>query len=94
MANHLRRAREAIQRASDHADGETQENLLSLDEGLGELTGGDKTGDADLDDEADRFTQIEEKLQGLIDETDGQTEQAVRDARDELDEYRRKHDIA
>lgn len=95
MPNHLRRAREKIRQASDAADGEVRSNLQSLDEGLGELTEGGKTeGSGDPDDEADRFKQIEEKLRGLIDETDDETERVLQDARDELDAYRRRRDLA
>ncbi|GAA5040920.1 DUF7553 family protein [Haladaptatus pallidirubidus] len=91
MDAHLRRAREKIRRASDRADGEVQQNLLSLDEGLEELTEGGKTeGTGEPADEAERFKHIEEKLRGLIDETDDETKTVLRDARDELDAYRQR----
>lgn len=92
--SHLERAREEIQRASDHADGEVQEQLHSVDEGLGELTNGDKTGNGEPEDEADRFNELEEKLRGLMDESEGEFEESLRNARDELDMYRRKEDLA
>ncbi|WP_433631918.1 DUF7553 family protein [Halomicrococcus sp. NG-SE-24] len=95
MTNHLRRAREEIQRASERADGEVRENLLSLDEGLDELTEGGKTeGPDESKDRGERFEHVEEKLLGLMDETDAETETALRNARNELDAYRRDQDLA
>lgn len=93
MATHLQRAREYVQRASEAADGETRENLLSIDEALGALT--EQTqGSSDPDDEATRFEEVEEKLQGLLDETDDETEATIREARDELDAYRQQRDLS
>lgn len=93
MDTHLRRVRENVQRASEDADGETRENLLSIDEALVALT--EQTeGSADPDDEADRFEEVEEKLQGLIGETDDETEARLREARDELDAYRQRRDLS
>ncbi len=94
MTDHLQGARENIRLASDTADGEVQTNLNSLDEGLGDLTEEGKTSTGEPADEADRFEELEEKLRGLIDETDGETETALQDARDELDAYRRERDLA
>ena len=95
VANHLRRARDEIQQASERADGEVRENLRSLDEGLAELTEDGKRGALnELADSADRFEHIEEKLRGLTDETDDGTEAALQNARDELDAYRREQDLA
>lgn len=95
MTNHLRRAREEIQRASERADGEVRENLLSVDEGLRELTEGGKTeAPVESTDSGERFEHVEEKLRGLMDETDDETEAALRNARNELDAYRRDQDLA
>lgn len=93
MTAHLRRARESIQRASESVDGETRENLLSLDEALGSLIEQTvETGDPD--DAADRFEEIEEKVEGLLDEVDGGTETTLQEARDHLNSYRREHDFS
>ena len=93
MTGHLRRTREQIQRASESADGETRENLLSLDEALGSLIE-QTTETGDPADAADRFEEVEEKLRGLLDEVDGETEATLREARDHLDSYRRERDLS
>ena len=93
MTDHLERARENVQIASESADGETRENLLSLDEALGALL--EQTGGAESpDDEGDRFEEVEEKLQGLRDETDDETEATLRRAEDHLDEYRQSRGLS
>lgn len=89
MSDQLARAREAVGRASDTADDTVREQLRSLDEGLMELTGGDKTQESDTTTEGDRLEEIEAKLAGLMDETDGDTRAHIEDARDYIDEYRR-----
>jgi chromosome segregation ATPase len=91
---HLERAREKIQQASERADGEVREQLLSIDEGLEELVDGDKTGSGEPEDQADRFREVEEKLRGLQDTADDEAETQLRNARDELDAYRRKEGLA
>ena len=93
MTDHLERARGSIQRASESVDGETRENLLSLDEALGSLI--EQTGeDGGPADETERFEEVAEKLEGLLDESDGETEATLREARDQLDAYRRNHGLS
>lgn len=93
MTDHLERARESVRTASESADGETRENPLSLDEALGALL--EQTGGAENpDDEEDRFEEVEEKLRGLRDETDDETEATLRRAEDHLDEYRRSRGLS
>lgn len=88
----LKAARQAVQQASDTADDrEVQEQLASIDEGLEELSGDDKTQPSDPAAEGDRLQELEEKLAGLLDETDGATEQEVQEARDAIDTFRQEH---
>lgn len=94
MTDHLQRTREEIHRATEHVDGEVQDNLQSIDEALQKLTADGDTGAKFADDEAERFEHVEEKLRGLMDQTDGAAERALQDARDELDAFRREHDLA
>lgn len=116
MEDELARARAALQRASDETDDPTvREQLRSLDEGVMELVGGEKTeatpaeGDpADAGDETteaapaegdpadaavqgDRLEEVESKVVGLADETDGVTRDHLGEVRDALDAYRRKY---
>lgn len=92
--SHLDQARTEIQQASEHAESDVRENLLSIDDGLQELAGGDKTAESDLENEEGRFTEIEEKLRGLMEETSEEVEDRLQNARDELDAYRREQDLA
>jgi len=94
MADHLQRTREEIHRATEHVDGEVQDNLQSIDEGLQQLSAGEETAAKVPDDEAERFEHVEEKLRRLMDQTGGEAERALQDARNELDAYRREHDLA
>jgi len=93
MTDHLQRTRAEIDRATEHVDGEVQDNLQSIDEGLQKLTADGDTGAKFAADEAERFEHVEEKLRGLMDQTDGTAERALQDARDELDAFRREHDL-
>ncbi|WP_327054032.1 DUF7553 family protein [Halomicrococcus gelatinilyticus] len=95
MADHLQRTRKEIHRATEHVDGEVQDNLQSIDEELQKLAQGSNTGAEFADDEAERFEHVEEKLSGPMDQVDGgEAERALQDARDELDAFRREHDLA
>ena len=88
MPTDIERAREAVRRASDAADGETQEQLNSVEESLAELT----AGTVDAADHPDRVAELERKLDGLAaekgDDEDDAVADAVADARDHLDAYR------
>ena len=68
MTTDVAAARRELGRASDAADGEVQRQMNSIDEGLMELAGGDKTAETEAD--PDRVAELEEKLAGLSAETD------------------------
>lgn len=97
MADDLSRARDAVRRAADAADAaEVREQLRSIDEGLMELTessteeGSPAKTAGDVPD-GERLERIEETLVGLASRTDGRTREALEDARDHVDAYRRTH---
>lgn len=88
----LKAARQAVQQASDTADDrDVREQLASIDEGLEELSGDDKTQESDPSEEGDRLQKLEETLAGLLDETDGATEEEIQEARDAIDTFRQEH---
>ena len=84
------RARESLRTAEESASNQVREQLRSIEEGLDELVGGDKTEDG-AGPHPDRIEEIEEKLTGLESETDGATQDRIEDARDHLLTYRRDH---
>ena len=86
MTDPLERAREDIQLAADRADRAENEQLKSIDEGLMELTESDKTQDTSI--HLDRLAELEKKLGGLQEETDGEVERHVASAKAALDEAR------
>ena len=90
MPTAIERARDAVRRASDAADGEVQEQLNSVEEALAELT----AGSVDAPDHPDRVAELERKLDGLAGEKsdDEAVSDAVTDARDHLDAYRTDRD--
>ena len=90
MPTDIERARDAVRRASDAADGEVQEQLNSVEEALAELT----AGSVDAADHPDRVAELERKLDGLAGEKsdDEAVADAVADARDHLDAYRTDRD--
>lgn len=89
MSRHLAAAREAVQSAAEIADDSTvHEQLESIDRGLDTLSGDDAPGD-DVE-QGDRLEEIEAKITGLADETEGETLAYLETARDHVDEYRRE----
>lgn len=90
MVDQLARARESIRRAADRSDEETvREQLRSIDLGLMEETESASTeGDRPV---GDQLEQVEKKLAGLAERTDGAVNEDVREARDAIDAYRRAH---
>ena len=85
MPTDIERARDAVWRASDAADGEVHEQLNSIVESLDELA----EGPVDAPDHPDRVAELERKLDGLAEESaDDEVTDAVVDARDSLDAYR------
>lgn len=104
MDDRLRRAREDVQRAAEVTDDAVvHEQLLSIDEGLEEMThssmedvsssdsreeGGAVKTEGD-EPHGDKLEQVEAKLAGLGDDANDQARELIRAARDRLDEYRR-----
>lgn len=89
MTRHLAVAREAVQSAAEIADDSTvHEQLNSIDRGLDTLTAAEAPED-DVE-QGDRLEQIEAKIVGLADETDGRTHDYLETARDHVDAYRRE----
>lgn len=86
MADELERTRDELQAAAESADRDVMEQLESIDEGLQEIVGGDKTQDEPA--HADRLAELEEKLDGLRGETDGDTERRVTNAASLIGAYR------
>lgn len=92
MVEHLDEARESVQRASEIAEQEVlRKQLRSIDEGLMEMTEPAKT--AGHEPHEDTLEEVEQKLTGLLDETDGETAEQIREARDAIDAYRQAYTI-
>lgn len=88
--NDLAEAREAIQRAANTADDrEAREVLTSVDEGLMEIGGGEKTKDTHP--HADRVEELEERLVDLEEDVEGGTYDHLMSARERLERYRERH---
>lgn len=104
MAERLERAREDVQHAADVTDDAVvHKQLLSIDEGLEEMThsakedvsptdrreeGGAVKTEGDVP-HGEKLEQLEAKLAGLSDDADGQAREFIQAARDRLDDYRR-----
>lgn len=86
-ADRPERIREELERATDGADRDVREQLRSIREGLEEVVGGEKTENARP--HPDRLAELEEKLAGLGDETDGEVHRHVATAEALLAGYRR-----
>ena len=85
MTTDVAAARRELGRASDAADGEIQRQMNSIDEGLMELSEGDKV-EGEGGTHPERLTELEEKLAGLSAETDDQTVVShIENALDHLD---------
>lgn len=88
MTDHLDRARNELRKAAESAERAEQEQFHSIDEGLMELVEGDKTQDAPV--QSDRLAELEEKLDGLREKTDGETQRHVANAAAAIDEVRKE----
>lgn len=88
VPDQLERVRAALDDATETADRDVREQLASIDEGLMELLGGDKTQRTTPHE--DRLRELIEKLDGLRDEADGETSAHVGEARELLDDYRER----
>lgn len=85
MTTDVARAREELDRASDAADGEVQRQLNSIDEGLMELTEGDKV-EGEGGPRPERLGELEAKLDGLSAETENrELASHIENALDHLD---------
>ena len=106
MTDRIDQAREAVRRAADVTDeAAVQKQLQSIDEALMEMThsSADESSPTDSEDEdaavktegdvprGDHLQEVESKLAGLGDETEGEARTLVQDARDHLDAYRRQY---
>lgn len=89
MSERPERIREELERATEEADRDVREQLESIEEGFEEIIGGDKT--ADTHPHADRLEELEKKLSGLGDETDGEVHRHVTTAEALLTGYRRDY---
>lgn len=86
----LAEARRAVQRAANTADDrEAREVLKSVDEGLMEIGGGEKTRESHP--HADRVEELEERLVALEEEVQGQTYDHLLAARERFERYRERH---
>lgn len=83
---HLKRACEALRRASDAADRTVQNQVDSVVEGLDEEQDGHRTRD-EPGPKADRIAELAKKLDGLADEADDETGGYIVTARDHCHEY-------
>lgn len=90
MSDRISEARHHLAEASDHADGQLQPRIQSLDEELetvdGDVTHGRRTPRG-------RVLQIEEEFVNLPAETEGQTRLHIKYAMRLVTEYRRTHDF-
>lgn len=84
--NELTRIREELERAIETADSGVREQLQSIEEGFDEIVDGDKT--VDTSPHLDRLTELENKLSGLDDETEGETHRHITNAESLLYDYR------
>ncbi|MDQ2050622.1 hypothetical protein RBH26_08990 [Natronolimnohabitans sp. A-GB9] len=85
-AEHLKRVRERLQRATASADRSVQTQLNSITAGVFEEQEGDLT-QSEPGPKVDRIAEVAEKLDGLADEASGETTDHVRTARDHCLEY-------
>lgn len=84
MNESFRISYEERQVASDRVtDGDLRANLRSIDEGIVEITEGDTTPDGTTPNE-DRVEELEEKLEGLQDQVDGETRSLLESASDQM----------
>ncbi|ELZ27988.1 hypothetical protein C474_15844 [Halogeometricum pallidum JCM 14848] len=90
MIDELDTARNEIQAAAANSEGTVNEQLSSLDEGIMELGGGDKTTDAHV--HVDRVAELEEKLDDLESETEGETRRHIENATAALRSLRERQD--
>lgn len=89
MTDRIERARTELERASETAKAHVREQLQSIEEGLDELVGGDKTEESRP--HGDRLRELAEKLDGLGREAEGETRAHIEEARTLIDSYQEEH---
>lgn len=87
MANDLRRAHDEIELARESAESVVRKQLESIDQGVFEEAGGNRT-QQEPGPKADRIAEIEEKLAGLEDEAGEPTSTHIAHAREHLRGFR------
>lgn len=89
MTDRVEEARTELERARETAAAHVREQLDSIDEGLGELLGGEKTKEERP--HGDRLRELAAKLEGLGRETEGETRAHIEEARTLVDAYLENH---
>lgn len=90
MDPNLERARDELEAATDGASRGVQTKLRSIDAGIFEEEGGDRT-QAEPGPKADRIAELYETLDDLADEADGATAERIGRARDAVRAYTGEH---
>lgn len=90
MDPNLERARSELEAAADEASRVVQTQLHSIDEGIFEEEGGDKT-QAEPGPKPDRLAEILEKLEGLQAEAEEPTAARIEAAEESIRSYMREH---
>ena len=88
MAKHFEDARYYMGRAVEHAKAGVKEELEPLEERVRELTGREKA----VEPEASRLENLQNELKGLEQRVEGETKEAVQNARGRLLAYRKDTD--
>ncbi|WP_435145064.1 DUF7553 family protein [Halobaculum sp. P14] len=84
MSKHFEDARYYLGRAADHAKEGVKEEVQPIEERVRELVGKEK------EPEPDRLEKLQADLKELSERAEGETKEAVQDARDRIKEYRAK----
>lgn len=82
MSKHFEDARYYLGRATDHAKEGVKEELRPIEERVRRLVGKEK------EPEPSRLEKIEDDLKRLSDQAEGETKEAVQDARQRIADYR------
>ncbi|MFB6169963.1 MAG: hypothetical protein ABEJ06_02345 [Haloarculaceae archaeon] len=86
MNKHFEDTRYYLKRAVETAKHGVEEELEPIEERFREMTGNDE------EPEPSRLDQIREDLEGLQDRAEGEANEAIRNARERIKEYRQKAD--
>ncbi|ESP89956.1 DUF7553 family protein [Candidatus Halobonum tyrrellensis] len=88
--HHLQDARDAVDRATETADGPVRETLHSVQDAIEAL--GQAEGTDEPSDESDELDAIQQQLRGAEDEAGEETTADIREARDAFADYREQRD--